>query len=1310
MDPDVVALQSQPSPDDCSNASEVWTMPRVSEDACSNDGSGSVNSAEVPAAPMVAASPRLSCDVTDEAPEAKSPSESPSESESETEAPAAAHAREMPTAASCPEEGGAGALDDESMVEATVNGAPSVASAEGGVTPIDMSQDKDKLMALALTSLPLDDDGMRAATSSSTPLTQNDQDRALALALSSLPQRDDCSSWLPSKEQKPPGSATSNLQSDVDDSSTESESESSDSSSEPPFTANGSAVARQNWQPAVRRSSQAELQGKPGLDGDVGAGPPPAASQPPDHHAVAPAESAGTHIQQQPTGRLSQMPVRSLIAGASGRPGTSRSSPAAARRKDATTAAVPVVSKASAVDRERKPSTSGRQTAATPPPDVHSNRPTFAGDVAETKDPSRLVGGTRGTAALKQQSSQRPGASRSPSKERPKMAIAPKALPLTKGAPGAARLPATKSVERRPTSRDGQREHGSAAQDQIATKDTMKKPNTSLARGEGTVCKRSLLPDGKEHASRVAAGGAPTGKKPFSPEGRGPAMRCPTTEERPKQKPASPGALEKSRRPLSPGGTDDSQEPSPAIRALTSHARKSLEVMATGAEHSQPPRTQQLGRALRMPGSRVSPPADAPTPASASSAPAPNMTGAARKAGLPHRLPQRTQVTVQPSSPSRLSAPVSKSPARQRSTSSREARGRSSSPSDATPSSPGSPASFAGHSPPRPSREARPNRRSNLLTKFVDDVAASPPRPAARRQPSSEPPPKVQPGRARSSSPQRTAVVQAGQIRQSDVSRKARAVSPQRPPVQASREHAGSGAPRHNAPFVTPTRRRDSAPGLQARSSSAAAFGGPTAGGHLQDTKQRRAADEQGISSAPGCRPQRGVADPSEGELDSQSVMVAAPHEQAEARRGVERPSQRNAVAARFVEFLRQQRGSVLRAWRLDLDKTSQGWVTRANFAAACRSIGFGGEARQIWDSIRPDGNSAPVRFHELDACEADNLERFAQLLSLRSGGDLGKAWSILDRGNRTYVSLPEFGKCLRELGFLGNVPFIFKGLDTHGQGQLKRRDFDYLKLLSPSFMQLGRTAPAIHDLAAWARQEHGTVDALLEKLGFDLDDAAGEPEGIVAGDLAARLKALGFLGDALAAAVIAARSGGGSATHVTADTLRPLLTSGQKAAKLQPAPAPSGSAAAVPMQGGRPVLKSPVLLQPHPERAALPPRRTGWDSSLGTTDRANCERHADQRTYFSVPEKLPDQRMLKVCGSISPLSGSCPPTPASKNNVQTDDLGLGAPEALVAMAITAQSPLPTVAEDRMIHDAVTATFGGRSDGSMTSRVMPGEL
>jgi hypothetical protein len=414
-----------------------------------------------------------------------------------------------------------------------------------------------------------------------------------------------------------------------------------------------------------------------------------------------------------------------------------------------------------------------------------------------------------------------------------------------------------------------------------------------------------------------------------------------------------------------------------------------------------------------------------------------------------------------------------------------------------------------------------------------------------------------------------------------------------------------------------------------------------------------------------------------------------------------------NERSTRLAEFLRQHRGAALRAWRHDFDHHGAGWVSHADFAKACRSIGLGAEASLLWGELRPDGSSGPLRFRELDAHEADNLEDFAEVLWQKAGcGDLDKAWAALDRGKRSYVTQQEFVQGGRSLGMDCDLSLVFKGLDLRGQGHLSRQDFEYVRTMSRVFQQMGRSAPSITALSAWVQAEFGGASAFLDRLGLGKAALAEGDLGLVPSDLAARLKALGFQSDALSAAVAIARSAGGTGTHVSGELLTKVLA-GQRVIR-------SASSGAL---GRRPLVQARSGGGVNSSAASCkksvsagggedPPSfqqrlSNGWNDSLGAAGRVNLGKPASLRAYFSTPARdMPSAKPAPSAYLQRRASAKAPRDEARQRERRLTATAAG-PAGGEALAPVVPMELPLARSELVEMKVSTAA---------NARIMPGEL
>lgn len=228
------------------------------------------------------------------------------------------------------------------------------------------------------------------------------------------------------------------------------------------------------------------------------------------------------------------------------------------------------------------------------------------------------------------------------------------------------------------------------------------------------------------------------------------------------------------------------------------------------------------------------------------------------------------------------------------------------------------------------------------------------------------------------------------------------------------------------------------------------------------------------------------------------------------------------ATVELLVQALRKLRGTSLRAWRRDFDKYSVGWISQPEFCKACRFYGCPSDSTWMCLSASTSG-AAHLRFWELDHEEAQNLELFEQVLWIKTGFNLDKAWSILDPSNKQVLTMQDFARGCRVLGFHGNHSILFRGLDASGLGRVARTDFEYLKKLSPLAGQLENFTPELRLLRQWTMSVYADVIELLARLRLVCNFAGGwaqNYETLELSEFARRLESLGYPGDAEAVAL----------------------------------------------------------------------------------------------------------------------------------------------------------------------------------------------
>jgi len=240
-----------------------------------------------------------------------------------------------------------------------------------------------------------------------------------------------------------------------------------------------------------------------------------------------------------------------------------------------------------------------------------------------------------------------------------------------------------------------------------------------------------------------------------------------------------------------------------------------------------------------------------------------------------------------------------------------------------------------------------------------------------------------------------------------------------------------------------------------------------------------------------------------------------------------------------ICQILRKKRGTLLRAWRMDIDTRAMGKVSYTDFVKCCRNLGAGAHATLCWNSLQLEGQ--PLNFSDLAEEESENLEALATCIWQVVGGDFNKAWEFMDSSHQNWIMLEEFSQAVKDLGFDGDAKLLFRGLDTSRLGKLRREDFLYIRRVSHVTRQfLDQSRGVVTDLITWAKREQGGSEEFLAKLGLGINC----PQ-ITLGDLAARLAALGFDGDAREAAIKVARMENGrqGGTMITLESLQGLLS-----------------------------------------------------------------------------------------------------------------------------------------------------------------------
>eukprot|EP00929_Paragymnodinium_shiwhaense_P037135 TRINITY_DN19836_c1_g5_i1.p1 TRINITY_DN19836_c1_g5~~TRINITY_DN19836_c1_g5_i1.p1 ORF type:complete len:933 (-),score=256.02 TRINITY_DN19836_c1_g5_i1:210-3008(-) len=225
-----------------------------------------------------------------------------------------------------------------------------------------------------------------------------------------------------------------------------------------------------------------------------------------------------------------------------------------------------------------------------------------------------------------------------------------------------------------------------------------------------------------------------------------------------------------------------------------------------------------------------------------------------------------------------------------------------------------------------------------------------------------------------------------------------------------------------------------------------------------------------------------------------------------------------------FNAHLLRRRGSVLRAWKLDIDGYGSGVIEQVDFYKACRRVGYGNDILCVWDHIRmvttDVGPQPTVSLENICLEEADNLQDFAELILERAKWSPKQAWQLLDDNGDDVITLSEFKQTCDDLGFQGDAELLFTGLASNAQGFLWQEDMDYLWTIALLRARKKWELPPIYAVSALAQTSMKGPFNLLGQLGLDSRGLTRGGETITMTKLVMGLQRLGFLGSAMRAGI----------------------------------------------------------------------------------------------------------------------------------------------------------------------------------------------
>merc|ERR1719161_2813305 len=146
---------------------------------------------------------------------------------------------------------------------------------------------------------------------------------------------------------------------------------------------------------------------------------------------------------------------------------------------------------------------------------------------------------------------------------------------------------------------------------------------------------------------------------------------------------------------------------------------------------------------------------------------------------------------------------------------------------------------------------------------------------------------------------------------------------------------------------------------------------------------------------------------------------------------------------AEYKELLERKYGSLMGAWRNLLDSDGSGKITFNEFCQATRSIGYGGNLKDLYAEFDTD-NSGFISLKELDKDAYETVEAFNQFLQDKYGS-LAAAWARgFGKTEFAQIDLENFSLKIKEMGWEGEGRKLFKLLVPEaGRNYCNLRDLD---------------------------------------------------------------------------------------------------------------------------------------------------------------------------------------------------------------------------------------------------------------------------